>query len=265
MRYHAMKSRKVFFLSRKRVMIICSLALSIFFSTLVYGQETVVVITPHPDDAEASCGGLIANSVAAGKKVIILTMTGGELGIGNKTPNEARAIRTAEARNAANVLHAGIEFFGAIDASLAVDSLNTAKLYDILQRLNPSIVLAPWPLDVHADHQATGLLAWRVFQDRRLNFSLFFYETTNSPHTKTFAFVPTDYIDISDQLRVKKEATLQHKSQNPAEWYPMYETLATVRGYESDVPFAEAYIRAQNSSGMGGRGNKPGKVLPGSK
>ncbi|HAL81334.1 MAG TPA: hypothetical protein DCO83_03130 [Mucilaginibacter sp.] len=34
-------------------------------------QNTVVVITPHPDDAEASCGGLIANSVAAGDRVVI--------------------------------------------------------------------------------------------------------------------------------------------------------------------------------------------------
>jgi hypothetical protein len=43
--------------------------------------KAIVIITPHPDDAEASCGGLILNSIAAGDEVIILTMTGGELGI----------------------------------------------------------------------------------------------------------------------------------------------------------------------------------------
>ncbi|MFI5137789.1 MAG: PIG-L deacetylase family protein [Sphingobacteriales bacterium] len=224
-------------------------------------QNTIVVITPHPDDAEASCGGLIANSVAAGDKVVIITITGGEYGIGGKTPAEARAIRTVEAQNAADVLHAKVEFFGGIDASLPVDTSNTARLAEILLRLKPSVVLAPWPLDVHPDHQATGLLAWRVFQDNRFSFDLFFYETSNSPHTKTFAFVPTDYVDITNQMAIKKEATYQHKSQNPAEWYGMYEILATVRGYEADVPFAEAYIRAQNSSGMGGRRNITGKLL----
>ncbi|MBI5371835.1 MAG: PIG-L family deacetylase [Sphingobacteriales bacterium] len=224
-------------------------------------QDTIVVITPHPDDAEASCGGLIANSVAAGSTVIILTMTGGELGISGKSREEARVIRAEEAKNAASLLGAKVQFFGAVDASLAADSINTAKLGEILLQLHPGLVLAPWPMDVHADHQATGLLAWRVFQDKRCSFSLFFYETTNSPHTKTFAFTPTDYIDITGQMTIKRKATLLHTSQNPSEWYGMYETLATVRGYEADVPFAEAYIRAQNSSGMGGRSNIIKKVL----
>jgi LmbE family N-acetylglucosaminyl deacetylase len=254
LRYVFLRSSKELFLSG---LFICFQ----FICFNCFAQNTIVVITPHPDDAEASCGGLIANSVAAGDKVIILTMTGGEYGIGGKTKEEARIIRTAEARKAAAVLNAKVEFFGAVDASLAVDSANTARLDEILLRLKPSIVLAPWPLDVHADHQATGLLAWRAFQDRRFSFDLFFYETTNSPHTKTFGFVPTDYVDISGQMARKKEATYQHKSQNPSEWYGMYEILATVRGYEADVPFAEAYIRAQNSSGMGGRRNTTGKTL----
>ncbi|MGZ3820981.1 MAG: PIG-L deacetylase family protein [Mucilaginibacter sp.] len=232
-----------------------------FIALNSHAQHTIVVITPHPDDAEASCGGLIANSVAAGYKVVIITMTGGEYGIGGKTTEEARTIRMAEAKNAASVLHAKVEFFGGIDAFLAVDTANSEKLAKILLRLNPSIVLAPWPLDVHPDHQATGLLAWRVFQDKRFSFDLFFYETTNNPHTKTFDFVPTDYVEITDQMAIKKEATYQHKSQNPAEWYGMYEILATVRGYEADVPYAEAYIKAQNSSGIGGRRNTAGKLL----
>ncbi|HEX3024122.1 MAG TPA: PIG-L deacetylase family protein [Chitinophagaceae bacterium] len=226
-----------------------------------FAQKTIVVITPHPDDAEASCGGLIANSIAAGDKVIILTMTGGELGIGGKSREEARAIRTAEAYNAASVLKANVEFFGAIDASLAFDSASSSKLTEILLKWNPAIVLAPWPLDVHSDHQATGLLAWKVFQDKRFSFSLFFYETINEPHTKTFGFIPTEYIDISAVMEIKKKALYQHQSQHPSQWYGMYETLSKVRGYEADKPFAEAYCRAQNSSGMGGRSNSIKKTL----
>lgn len=224
-------------------------------------NATVVVITPHPDDAEASCGGLIANTIASGEKVIIITMTGGELGIGGKTNEEARLIREKEARNAASILGAEIIFFGAVDASLISDAVNTEKLKQLLLKIKPTIVTAPWPMDVHPDHQAAGMLAWRVFQDNQLSFQLFFYETTNSPHTKTFQFVPTDYIDISDQMEKKKQAVYQHKSQGPNEWYGMYEILATVRGYEADVPFAEAYIRANNSSGLGGRSNKTEKIL----
>ena len=224
---------------------------------------TVVVLAPHPDDAEASCGGLIANTIAAGEEVVIITMTGGELGVPGKGMAEARAIRVEEARKAAAVLGAKVESFGAVDGSLAVDSANARKLTELLVRLAPSVVLAPWPLDVHADHQASGLLAWRAFQDPRFQFDLYFYETCNSPHTTSFQFVPTDYVDVTGVMKKKREATFQHRSQGPADWLEQYTTLARVRGFESDVPFAEGYIRALNSSGLGGRAGVVGKTLPG--
>ncbi len=240
--------------------------LFVLFCSILYCKEssdhqTIVVITPHPDDAEASCGGLIANSVLKGDNVIILTMTGGELGIWGKSKEEARSIRAEEARNAAAVLGTKVEFFGAIDGSLAVDSATTNRLKEILLRLNPDIVLAPWPLDVHSDHQASGLLAWRIFQYQCFTFDLYFYETSNSPHTKTFQFSPTDYIDITDVIKKKQEALYQQKSQGPADWWGMYEHMAIVHGYAADVPYAEAYIKARTFSGMGGRQGIVSKVL----
>lgn len=235
--------------------------LSLLVFSGVITNATIVVMTPHPDDAEASCGGLIANAVASGERVIILTMTKGEIGIGGKTPAEAAVIREAEAKAGAAVLGADIEFFGAIDGNLYDDSTNTQKLKTILIRINPTIVLAPWPLDVHDDHQAAGMLAWRIFQDKSLNFDLYFYETSNEPHTMSFRFVPTDYVDITDVMGLKREATFKHASQHPENWFPMYEIMATLRGYEADVKFAEAYIKAQNSDGMGGRAAVVKKTL----
>jgi LmbE family N-acetylglucosaminyl deacetylase len=227
----------------------------------VHHHNIIVVIAPHPDDAEASCGGLIANYTLAGDSVIILTMTGGELGIWGKSREEARTIRTIEARNAASVLGASVIFFGAEDASLSVDSSSTRLLTDILLKINPDIVLAPWPLDVHSDHQASGLLAWRVYLKKLFSFELYFYETSNSPHTKSFQFTPTDYVDITDVIKKKQEALYQQKSQNPAEWWGMYEQMAVVHGYEVDVAYAEAYIKARTFSGMGGREGVVGKTL----
>ncbi len=222
---------------------------------------TVVVIAPHPDDAESSCGGLIANTVAAGEGVVILTMTGGELGVWRKSVEEARAIRAEEARSAAAVLGASVEFFGATDGSLVADSPNTEKLVKILVRLRPAFVVAPWPLDVHPDHQASSLLAWRAFQDKRCDFSLYFYETMNGPHTTSYRFVPTDYVDITDALARKRAATYRHASQNPEEWFEMYVETARVRGYEADVAYAEGYVKARSSSGLGGRPGGVSKTL----
>ncbi len=223
----------------------------------------LVVIAPHPDDGEASCGGLIANTVAAGESVVVLTMTGGELAVYQKSHAEARAIREEEQRKAAGVLGARAEFFGGMDGSLVVDAANTAHLAQMLARLRPRVVVAPWPMDVHADHQAAGLLAWRVFQDPSLHFDLFFYETSNSPHTVTFGFVPTDYVDITRVLEKKRDATYEHRTQGPADWFGMYVEMATFRGYEADVKYAEAYLHARNSSGMGGRAAATAKTLTG--
>lgn len=223
---------------------------------------TLVVITPHPDDAEASCGGLMANSTAAGDTVVVIEMTGGELGVWNRTPEEARAIRTVEAREAAGRLGARAEFFGGMDGSLVCDAAGVDRLKEILHRLAPAIVVAPWPLDVHPDHQAAGLMAWRAFQDPRDRFELYFYETSNSPHTRSFQFVPTDYVDITAVVDAKREATLMHRSQNPGEWFGMYEVMALAHGYAADVTYAEAYLRARNASGLGGRAAVTGRTLP---
>jgi LmbE family N-acetylglucosaminyl deacetylase len=233
----------------------------LIFGFIIQTHATIVVIAPHPDDAEASCGGLILNSIESGEDVIILTMTGGELGIYGKNKKEALAIRTEEARKGANILGAKVEFFGEIDASLSVDSAGLAKLKKILLRINPTVVLAPWPLDVHADHQASGLLAWRAFQDKLFTFELYFYETSNEPHTMSFQFFPSDYVDITKVMAKKEEAVFQHKSQSPENWFQMYEVMAGFRGYEADVTYAEGYLKARNSSGMGGRSAAVCKTL----
>ena len=105
------------------------------------------------------------------------------------------------------------------------------------------------------------MLAWRVFMDNALHFQLYFYETANEPHTKSIQFYPTNYVDISNVLEIKKKAVAQHKCQGAEQWYKQYEIMATFRGYEADVNAAEAYVKAQNSSGMGGRQAKCGCCL----
>lgn len=247
----------------KRFAFRCLPALAALLLGASAAHAMLVVIAPHPDDGEASCGGLIANTVAAGESVVVLEMTGGELAVYGQSHDEARATRLEESRRAAAVLGARAEAFGAIDGSLAVDATTTAHLAEILARLHPRAVVAPWPLDVHPDHQAAGLLAWRVFQDRRFDFALWFYETSNSPHTLTFQFAPTDYVDVSAVLEQKRAATYEHRTQGPADWFGMYVDMARFRGYECDVPYAEAYLRARSSSGMGGRANVVGTTLGG--
>jgi LmbE family N-acetylglucosaminyl deacetylase len=242
---------------KARVILFCLLLIGI----CAPARATLVVVAPHPDDAEASCGGLIANTVASGEQVVIITMTGGELGVIGKGPDEAREIRRDEAEKAAATLGAKLVFFGAVDGSLTSDAANAEKLKEMIFGYDPQVVVAPWPIDVHPDHQASGLLAWRAFQDNRSKFELYFYETSNEPHTKTFQFLPTNYVDITDAMKKKQAALYCHQSQFPTGWFDMYKNIERFRGYEADVTFAEGYLQARNYSSLNGRPAVVGKTL----
>ncbi len=66
---------------------------------------------------------------------------------------------------------------------------------------------------------------------------------------------------VAGTIKHIEGASYQHASQNPAAWFDMYLNLARIRGYESDTTMAEAYVRARNSSGLGGRAARTGKKL----
>jgi LmbE family N-acetylglucosaminyl deacetylase len=216
---------------------------------------TLVVLAPHPDDGEASCGGLIANAAAAGHEVVVLTMTGGELGVQDKGAQETRLLRTVEAREAASQLGARAGW-------------RRRRLAQVAQRRRsgsptpwsgPPCRGSPRPLDVHADHQAMGLSPGVSSRIRTASSST----STRRRTRRTRRPSSPRLVDITEMLKKKVEAASRHRSQNAAEWMEMYVTLARVRGWDADVPYAEAYVKARNSSGLGGRSEPAGRLLPG--
>jgi LmbE family N-acetylglucosaminyl deacetylase len=109
----------------------------------------------HPDDLEFSCGGLIAHETHAGRPVHLVVCSRGEAGT-NGTP----ARRTAEARKAAKILGATIEFIRLDgDAHLEVKAAHAIKFAGIIRRVMPAIVLAPTlEPNQHPDHWRLGQL-----------------------------------------------------------------------------------------------------------
>ena len=66
----------------------------------------ILVITPHPDDAELCAGGTIAGWSATGKKVVLVACTRGEKGTSNPalTASQLAKIREQEQRAASKIL-----------------------------------------------------------------------------------------------------------------------------------------------------------------
>ncbi len=84
-------------------------------------KADVLVIMPHPDDAEFGAGGTIAKMTAEGKKVAYVVCTNGDKGTSdrNMIPSELVKIREEEQRQAAGVLGVSrVVFLGKPDQGL---------------------------------------------------------------------------------------------------------------------------------------------------
>jgi LmbE family N-acetylglucosaminyl deacetylase len=107
----------------------------------------------HPDDIEFGCGGIVAREARAGRKAHFVVCSRGESG-SNGTP----AQRTAEARKAAAILGAGLEFVlldG--DGRLEATPAHALRLASVIRRIRPGVVLAPSLAgNQHPDHPRLG-------------------------------------------------------------------------------------------------------------
>jgi LmbE family N-acetylglucosaminyl deacetylase len=107
----------------------------------------------HPDDIEFGCGGVIALEAQRGRKIHLVVCSRGEAA-SNGTPAE----RTREAKRAAALLGATIEFvdFGG-DAHFETRPAHAIALAAILRRVRPGVVLAPSTVEnQHPDHARLG-------------------------------------------------------------------------------------------------------------
>src|SRR5437870_212780 len=73
---------------------------------LMEQMTPVLVVTPHPDDAEGGAGGIIARWTKQGRKVVLVVCTNGDKGTSDRsiTPEALAKIREEEQRKAASVL-----------------------------------------------------------------------------------------------------------------------------------------------------------------
>ena len=116
---------------------------------------TILAFGAHPDDIEFGCGGVIAAETAAGRKVHFVVCSKGE-SASHGTP----AIRAREARAAAKILGATIEFANlGGDAHFEVQTRYVLALAGIIRRIRPGSVLAPsLEGNQHPDHSKLGLM-----------------------------------------------------------------------------------------------------------
>ncbi len=120
----------------------------------------VLVIGPHPDDAEIGAGGVLLKLAAQGYKCGIVDLTAGEMGSGGTVE-----IRAAEATAAARILKlAARECLGMPDCGLEDTYEHRCQVAEVIRKYRPEVVLGPY-YDLppgrglgHNDHIKGGLI-----------------------------------------------------------------------------------------------------------
>jgi N-acetylglucosamine malate deacetylase 1 len=168
-----------------------------------YRGRKAVVIGAHPDDIELGAGGTVARMAAEGADVTMVVVC---------TPNNLES-RTAEARKAAEILGARIEFLFAQKA-MRVEDIKSYELIERVDRIvraqDPAVVITHAASNFHHDHV---LVHKACVAAQRLHFfdMLCFYP--NSCHPVTTPFHPQAYIDITRTIERKMAAINQHATQ----------------------------------------------------
>lgn len=176
----------------------------------------ILVVAPHPDDAELGAAGMILKCKAEGLKVGILDLTSGE-----PTPYGTPEKRTQETAAATQIL--GVDWrenLGLPNRRLEHTLEARAELAGVFRRVRPRWLFAPYWVDAHPDHAAaTDLIEAARFWSKLTKTDLpgepfhpqriFYYYCVHLRQTQQPAFI----LDISPFWSQKRAAIECYRSQ----------------------------------------------------
>ena len=191
-------------------------------------KADVMVITPHPDDAEFGVAGSVVNWVREGKAVVYVVCTNGDKGTSDPDlkPAELAKIRETEQLAAAKLLGVReVIFLRHPDQSLEDTPEFRKELVRLIRMYRPDTVVTADPYRRyiwHRDHR----IAAQVTMDAIFPYARDVHsypellEESLEPHRVTevlfWGSPDTNHrLDITDTFDIKMDALACHKSQIP--------------------------------------------------
>ncbi|MCX7388028.1 MAG: bacillithiol biosynthesis deacetylase BshB1 [Planctomycetota bacterium] len=176
----------------------------------------ILVVAPHPDDAEISLGGTIAVSLQQNLRVGVVELTSGE-----PTPHGSIETRRRETQKSTEIL--GLTWRSHLDLpnrSVQPNLEARRKLAEIFRTVRPQIILAPYWQDAHPDHVAASSLC----DDARFWSKLSRSDMAGDPFWPPLLLhyfsihlrihpAPSIVMDISSQIETKMSAVRAFESQ----------------------------------------------------
>ncbi len=215
----------------------------------------VLAIGAHPDDIEICCAGTLAKYNKSGHNLFIALATSGNQGSNTLGKEEIAAIRENESEESAKILGSKIRFMRYDDEGL-IDSKETRRSFiNSIRWANPDIIFTHYPEDKSTDHGLTGKLTTQVLlsiQGKNIVAdeppiaklpTVFYFDTGGG-----VGFIPDVYVDITNEIDIKKEVFSKHKSQQV--WMKTFgvdnfdeyvEIYSRYRGLQAGLKYAEGF------------------------
>jgi N-acetylglucosamine malate deacetylase 1 len=189
-------------------------------------NKVALSINAHPDDAEAWNAGALKLLKDKGYKIVIATMTGGDLGGCNMNMEETARVRYGEAKKAAAVLDAEYYTLGGIDGFLFDTKELRLKVISLIRAVRAGVIFTHLPSDYHSDHRTTANIVEAAamvssldtvpVKEKPVDITPLLYHTsplTLSDPLGSQIVPPHFYVDVTSVMETKKKMLECHKSQ----------------------------------------------------
>lgn len=190
-----------------------------------------MVVVPHQDDGELLAGGSMAKWASEGKEVVLVVVTNGAAG--SNDPDVERewliSTREQEQRDAATITGISEVVFLGYEDGYVEDSHELRRdLIREIRRFKPDVVVGMDPVYYaaqryinHPDHRKLAEALLAAVNPGSTTVPLYrpdLYDRGFGPHQIKMVLLgswmtPEYFIDISDFIETKIQATLAHKSQ----------------------------------------------------
>jgi len=217
----------------------------------------VLAVGAHPDDLEILCGGTLARFVQEGHAVVMCHATRGDRGSFVHTSEEITAIRSVEARRAAEICGADEATLGLHDGEVnAADPEQRRLVVDLVRETRPDLIITHHPNDYMGDHNETSKLVF----DCSFHATLPLFETSKRAYGNVTPIYfmdtlmglgvhPTEYVDVSGVIDTKTSMLEAHESQltwlrdhDGVDVVEQMRAVTRFRGLQCGVPYAEGFV-----------------------
>ena len=220
--------------------------------------KRVLLVTPHPDDAEGGCAGTVASWIREGAEVNYVLCTNGDKGTSDRemTQEKLAEIREREQLDAARVLGVkDVVFLRHPDGTLEDTREFREEVVRAIRRFKPDVVMCMDPFrsrgHSHRDHRVSGQVsvdAICTFAWRPHYFPEHISQLGLEPHTVEEIYMwgsedPDTFVDISETIDRKVETLVKHASQmsNLERVGERTKSRAGRTGERANLTYAEAF------------------------